>query len=256
MRYGVCIGEDFKKIAFAKKCGFDYIESCFAPLGRGSEEKYQELVAAVKENDIKCEVVNCFMPGDLPVAVENPDYDAIREYVERGMSRGEAIGLKKVVYGSGGARKIQDGGSYADTVAKNEYFLREIVAPIAEKYGITVVIEPLCPKDCNIFNTVKESCVLASSVASDNIQTLADLYHMCVIGDTMENIVDIKGSLHHAHIAEPEKRVYPKQGDSFDYKLFIDAIEEAGCETCSIEANSEDWEKDCVEAMAVLKNIK
>ncbi len=63
----------------------------------------------------------------------------------------------------------------------------------------------------------------------------------------------MKGILRHAHIAEPTKRIYPAAGDACDYKAFLEALEFAGCDTCSVEAGTGDFENDAARAIAVLK---
>ena len=253
MRYGVCVGPEYSKIKAVKEAGYDYVESCFEPLGRGSEENFRNLCNELEKNDIRCEAVNAFIPGDLRVVGDNVDYDALREYIETGMRRGSQIGLKAVVFGSGGARQVCEGLAYEKAYRQILYFLREIVKPIACKYKITVVVENL--SDCNIINTVKEDCIFAALADCEYIKGLADVYHMVVLNDDIGNIKDMKGAIYHAHIAEPSKRMIPVSADEYDYKSFIDALEYAGCERCSVEANTMDFEGDILKAIKVLRSL-
>lgn len=255
MKYGVCIGMDFQNIKIAKECGFDYVESCFHAVTNASEEEYQTLVAEVKKNDILCEAVNCFIPGFMPVCGDNVDYEALKAYIERGMSRAKPIGVKAVVFGSGDARKIPDGCKASKAFVQLAYFLKEIVAPIAEKYEITVVVEPLFRGDSNVIHTLFESVMLASLAESEYVKGLADLYHFVQNRDFMDDFKLLKGEIFHAHIAEPKNRVYPGSKNEYDYKSYIDALEEAGCERMSIEANTKDFANEAKIAIDLLRSL-
>lgn len=261
MRYGVCLGgKATADISVAAQLGYDYFETNFGFLARGTDEEYEAFKKTVKESGIKCEAANCFMPNDLPVTGPSVDCEAIKAYVDKGMCRGVEVGLETVVFGSGGARRIPEGFSYAEGIRQIGYFLGEIVSPIAAKYGITIVIEPLCAAECNMINTVNEGVMLSVIANKDNIQTLADIYHMKFAGDTPDNIRMLKGSIKHAHISNPlpagvTKRIYMKPGDDCDYKAFADALVFAGCPRCSIEASTKDFPADAAEAIKVLRSL-
>ncbi|MBR3768401.1 MAG: sugar phosphate isomerase/epimerase [Clostridia bacterium] len=261
MRFGVCVGIDQKeKVKIAAECGFDYIESGFQMFAAAAEEELTLWEETSKEYSIKCEAVNCFLPGSLKVTGENVDYDALRDFVERGMKNCARLGVKIVVFGSSGARNIPEGFSFAEGFRQLGYFLREIASPSAAKYGITVVTEPLCTDETNIINTVNEGVMLSVFAGKDNIKGLADLYHMTKCGDTAENIINLKGSIAHGHISNPEgigdkKRIYPASVDEYDYKSFVDALEKCGCERCSVEAACFDFAVDAPKAIKLLRSL-
>lgn len=253
MRFGACIGEDASKIKLCEELGYDYVECGFALFGKGKEDKYEVFLDAVKNSNIKCESANCFIPGTMKTTGDNIDYDALAEYIDFGMSRGVAVGLKTVVFGSGGSKQVPEGFSHQKAFSQLIYFLKNIVSPIAAKYGITVVTEPLW--DCNIIRTVKEGVYLAAAVDEENIKGLGDLFHMINVGDTSEDIRIVKGSIGHSHIAEPVTRNYPTDASKYDYKSFIDALEYAGCPRCSVEASTKEFDKDVALSIKVLKSF-
>lgn len=261
MRYGVCIGLDNSdKIKIAAGCGFDYIECGFGTLAKCSDEEFELYKNVLNENNIKVDAANGFLPGELKVCGDKVDCDALAAYIEKGMKRGAEIGLQTVVFGSGGARSLPEGWAYSEGFLQLAEFLRDIAGPIAQKYGVRIVMEPLRRKECNIINTVKEGVMLAACSGRENVGGLADLFHMVEEGDLNEDIKALKGSLWHAHISNPAKRenanrIYPLSINEFDYKAFIDALEYAGCERCSIEAACFDFEKEAPVAAQLLKNI-
>lgn len=261
MRFGVCCGIDNEEnVKIASECGFDYIECGFQLFANATEDQLIEWEEREKKYNILCEATNCFLPNALKVTGETVDYDAVREFVAKGMKNSARMGVKTVVFGSSGARSIPVGFSYAKAVWQMGYFLREIAAPEAAAYGITVVTEPLQMAETNMINTVKEGVMLAVLADRENVKGLADLFHMEQCGDTVNDIRLLSGSIHHAHISNPvgrdgKKRIYPADKNEFDYKSFIDALEDGGCERVSVEAACSDFSIEAPKAIEVLRSL-
>ena len=253
MRFGMCVGNDESKIKLAAESGFDYVESCFSLLAECDDKKLESFRSELDNYSIKCESVNCFLPGSLKVTGPDVDYNALKEYIEKGISRGVGIGLEKVVFGSSGARDVPDGWSYEEAYRQIVFFLKEIAAPIAEKYGVIITIEPLRKTDSNIVNSALEGAALASQADSPFIKCLVDFYHMYEAGDDCGTVKKLTGAIKHAHIAEPVSRHFPRTDDGADYRSFIEALEAAGCETCSVEASTDSFERDCAPAFEAVK---
>lgn len=259
MKFGICGKTD--RIKGAYENGFDYIEPNFGLFATDPDEEYYAFLDELKKYSFSCESANCFIPGELKVTGPDIDYDALTSYLEKGFKRASDAGLKTVVFGSGGARNIPDGYSYRDAVNDMIRFVRDYAAPIAAKYGIAIVFEPLNRRESNIINTVKEGAMLASAINLPNVGALADNYHMYLENDSVDNIRALKGLLLHAHISNPapkdrDGRCYMSPDDEYDYANFIDALEEAGCERVSIEAGVKDFDKEVVEAAKVIKKLR
>lgn len=261
MRFGVCTGIDNEEnVKVAAESGYDYIECGFQLFANATQEQLTEWEEREKKYGIYAEAANCFLPNSLPVTGDNVDYDALKEFVARGMKNSARMGLKTVVFGSSGARSIKEGYSYEKAVKQMGFFLREIASPEAAKYGITVVTEPLQKAETNMINTIKEGVLLAALADRDNIRCLADLFHMEQCGDTAEDVLMIKDSIIHAHISNPvgrdgKKRIYPLSADEFDYKSFIDALKQGTCERCSIEAAVTDFAYEAPLAIKLLRSL-
>lgn len=261
MRFGVCCSiDDEERVKIAVESGYDYIECGFQMFANATEEQLSLWEEREKKYGILCESTNCFLPNALKVTGENVDYEAIREFVARGMKNASRMGVKVSVFGSSGARNIPEGFSYARAVSQMGYFLREIASPEAAKYGITIVTEPLQKAETNMINTVKEGVMLAVLADRDNVKGLADLFHMEQCGDTSEDLLMLAGSIAHGHISNPvgrngKKRIYPASADEFDYKSFVDALEKGGCERISVEADVIDFAYDAPNAIKVLRSL-
>jgi len=255
MKFGVCVGTDAEKIKVLKDTGFDYVETNLTDIATISEEDFEAFLLALKTIDIPCEASNCFIPGEYKLVGKDIDYEKISAYVSKALSRASRAGIKSAVFGSGGARRVPEGVSRADAHKQITYFLKEIVSPEAAKYGIRIAIEPLNKQECNCLNSVHEGVAIAKVTGCDNIKTLADLYHVYLENDKMEDIAALKGEIIHAHIANPVGRCYPAPGDGFDYASFINALKAAGCERCSVEAGTKDFGNEAQKALAVLRTI-
>ncbi len=256
MKFGVCIGTNIENMKIAKSLGYDYCE------GHSQEiaNKPIEHIETMKATGIPVLAANCFI--GLRVVGEERDDAKISEYLEQLFSRGSYLGIKYFVFGSSGARRIPDGMSLEEGRAQIVDFLKRLVAPVAEKYNIPVVIEPLRPAECNAINTVADGIEIAEKVDSHFIKVLADVKHMYEQQEDFKLLYDYKGWVLHAHTSNPDpdpalnkKRIYPKAGDGFNQADFIEPLKAIGVETCSVEADVIDFPTDAAEAIKVLKAL-
>lgn len=259
MKFGMCVNAGLEKIEHVARCGYDYVEYRFEHLANTSDEEFEKLKACLRDNNISCDAVNCFIPGKYTLIGKDLDFSDLYEYIEKGMKRATEINLSTIVFGSGKARSIPEDMTYTEGFNCFVSFLKEVVAPLAEKYNITIVIEPLKRSETNFINTVKEGCMVAAASGSDKIRVLGDYYHMCDSNDTPEDVRDISGCIYHAHIAEPVSRACLTDGSEETYADFIRSLEESGCTRCSIEATHKSYESfftEAAEGIKVLRNIQ
>lgn len=260
MKIGVCRGlDDFESINTAVQVGVDYYECGFGSLAKFDDEKFNLCKDYLEKMSLKCLVANGFIPGDLKVVGDNIDYSALTEYLDKGFERAKILGVQKIVFGSGAARSFPEGYSLEKAKEQLAFFLSEYAAPKAEKAGCVIVMEPLRFCETSMIHTVADGIEIAKMSGKKNVAGLADLYHVYGNNDSIEGIASFKGELLHSHIAEPEKRVYPSTKDTEDviavYKSFFDALKIAGCESCSIEAHTDDFKNDIADALAIIKSL-
>ena len=262
MRYGVGFAlKDAEKVALSKNAGFDFVECSFQSFVFEDQAVRDAYRKALEENDILCETANCFLPGDLKIIGTDFARSEMREYIETGMARGKEMGLQIVVFGSSGARRLPDDVPFPQGMQQIAAFLREVVSPIAAKYGMTVAIEPLRKEESNIIHTVETGVMLASLVDRENISVLADNYHMVGSLETNEELRRMKGQIVHSHISNPTpglpdiRRTYPMEESEWDYKGFVDALAAIGCQRCCIEAHSLDFASEVEKSAALLKRL-
>jgi len=225
MQFGLCTGID--GLAVAEKAGFDYIEPPVANLMPDKPEpEFQKNKAQALSGRIQARAFNCFIPGNLKVTGPDADLEALKAYVESAARRAASIGADVIVFGSGGARRVQDGFPVDDAMKQVQEFLRAI-APIAADARVTIAIEPLNRRECNIINSVNEGCDLARQVNHPAVKALADLYHIGQESESYENTSAAGSLLAHVHIAHPATRHCPLPDDGCDYGAFFRALKAA-----------------------------
>ena len=139
MRFGVCCSA--KDAHLVKQEGYDYVELNFSHITAMNEEDFNAVKATLEKIGIQAESYNGFFPWTQKLYTDYTD-DTLRKYCEIGFSRAQTLGGKIAVLGCGGPRRIPEG---ADPEATKEHFVRfaRIIGDVADKYDITVAIEPL-----------------------------------------------------------------------------------------------------------------
>ena len=145
--------------------------------------------------------------------------------MRKAFDRAKVLGIKIIVLGSGGARKVPDGFSQDEAWKQLVEFAKRI-APEAKKRGIVVAVEPLQKGETNTINTAAEGLKWVKAVNHPNFQLMVDFYHLSLEKEDPAILVSAKRNIKHIHIANPAGRKFPLTADEFDYsKFFADAEE-------------------------------
>ena len=252
-RIGVCTS--LSKAPLVKSAGGHHVEQSITgfmiPEKSDAEfsAKRQEAAASVLPI-ISC---NGFFPGDIQLIGPNADHERAARYTEKAMQRCAQTGVTTVVLGSGRARISPEGFS-REEAEKQFCELLSRLGPIAGKYGVTIVIEPLRSQECNFINTVLEGYEIAKKVNHPNIRVLADLYHMAQEGEGPQSIRKAGHKyLCHVHIAEKDRRTPPGvDGDDFTpYFRALKKIKYRG--NISIECGWDNFEQQVTPAIQEVK---
>lgn len=258
MKLGVCTSPD--KIMIAAEAGFEFIECGFAWLSSRSEEEYQEIVKIVDAAPIKVEACNGMLPAELKVTGPNVDKAALEAYLEKTFARAARLGVKAVVFGSGGARAVPEGASHVEGWRQVVEYLR-LAGPIARKYGVCIAIEPLRAAECNIVNYVSEGTLLSAIVDDPAVGVLGDTHHMNCGCEPVEHLVYAGEKLYHIHISHSMGneggRDYPYENDGNDHAAVFEALKKANYQgRVSIEAGCKDMLEDGKRAFALLNALR
>lgn len=248
---GICAG--IENNILAEQAGYTFIEEGVRKFLVPSEAESVFLanLEKAKKSALPVRACNSFLPGEMKCVGSNPVHGEIIRFAEVAFKRAELSGVKIIVFGSGGSRSIPEGFS-GDEATKQFVDLCKQLAPIAGKYHVVVVVEPLNTKECNFINSVAEGGEIVKVVNHPNIRLLADLYHMKMEDEGPANIIRYGDLLRHVHIAEKEGRSAPGTHGE-DFLPYFDALKQVGYKgAISVECKWQDLEK---QAPAALRTI-
>jgi D-psicose/D-tagatose/L-ribulose 3-epimerase len=249
----VAVGEKCLPV-LAKGYGYDYFELPLSSVAAMNDAGFTRLLSAVQTIGLPCEATNVLFPGSLRLTGTEVSLPKVAEYLELAFDRAHRLGAQVCVFGSAGARNVPQGFPKERAWVQLVEMLR-MAAPIAEKNGLAMAIEPLNHNESNIINSGAEGFALARLVERPNIGLLLDFYHMAVDGEDPGIAVTARQVLRHAHFADPDGRIYPKTlKDSF--RPFFAALKTAGYQgRVSIEAGFESFIEDAPPTLAILRTL-
>ena len=251
---GICVDPD--RFEAAQAAGFDYVETNASRVAALTEPDFEKLAAQVAQLRISVAASMSFIPGAIKLT--GPEVDPAKQmaYVAGALGRLKRLGVKVVVLGSGGARRVPDGFSRDEAFNQLVDFCRRI-APVARENGITIAIEPLRKQETNIINTAREGLALVKAVDRPEIRLLVDYYHLAEEGENPDIIAEAGSLVVHTHIANPKGRVYPLSLDESAYGGFFSNLCKIGYQgRLSIEASTKDFAAEAPQSLALLRNAR
>jgi sugar phosphate isomerase/epimerase len=254
MQLGVCADPQYGP-ALAD-AGFDFVELHVQNHLRTmeGEEAFLPELERIQESPVPALAANCFVPGSLKITGPEADLSRLEAYVETALARAGRAGIETVVFGSGGARQVPEGYDRGRAWRQLVEFGR-MVAPVAAAHGVTLVVEPLSVRECNVLTTVGEAGRYVLEVDHPSFRLLVDSYHWSRDDDRLEDILEYGPLVRHVHVATTASRL-PPGFERCDFGPFFGALREAGYDgPVSIESRWDDVEAQAAEAYARLARI-
>ncbi len=189
----------FKLVPQFKEAGYEFIETTVAAYGGISDEEFEEFLKEAKSCGLPVEAANCLFPG---IYLYNEPDRAV-EWIKTVADRSARLGIKTLVFGSGGARHFVDEMTEDEALAFLADLLKRMAPIVAEK-GITIVVEPLEKPATNCINETHTGAKLVRMVNHPNIRLLVDYYHYARENDRLDPMnVPLFA---HIHTADPANR--------------------------------------------------
>lgn len=248
-----CICTDFadrERLKYLKKLGYTCIEPILFKFAELSESEAKDFKAFIDGEGLKCVSFNCMFPGGFHLYADGYDEKKIVEYAENAYYKAALSGTKIVTLGSGGARAVPDGMTHDEAFEKLGATLRNILAPIAKKNGLSICIEPLRTCETNFLNNARDLLRIVKESGCDNVGITLDYFQSYFGGDTSADIIACGKSLLHTHLASVKhNRAYPVNDDVEDFKKFFDALKVIGYEgalslECTAGLTGKDFEEE------------
>ena len=258
--FGACRG--FGDAPLMKELGYDFIEGGVAHALQPdkSDEEWKRRRDEVRALSIPLRSCNGFLPGKFRLTGEKASFDKPLEYAEKACRRADEVGLKTIVFGSGGARNAPKGFPKEKAVEQFVDFCKRLAGRIAD-CKVCVVLEPLQPKEANYLNFVREGRELCERIGSPRIRLLADIFHMLQGGEGAQSIEQTTPELlRHCHIAEKGPRTAPGlSSDGSQFAPYFDALKKIGYEggvSCECGwGKKEDLRANLEKALAVMRRL-
>lgn len=128
-----------------------------------------------------------------------------------------------LVFGSGKQRQAPPGVPKAEALARFEDGLAS-VAPHALEHGVTILIEPLAPRLCNLVNRLEEAAALIGEIGSPAVRTMFDVHNTEGEALAAPALIDkYMPLIRHVHLNEMDGR-RPGLG-SYDFKTLLQALQ-------------------------------
>lgn len=252
MRFGCCAS--LEQIAPIVEAGYDYIELPVATVKAESPDiEFEPVIERVKAAGIVPEAWNCLLPGDMKITGPEVDGYRLERYLRTAFERIEELGGEVVVFGSGGARRVPDGFPLEEAREQIIEFVT-LAGQIAGTHGITIAIEPLNSRECNIINSVSEGLEYVRSADHPFVKVLADLYHMDEENEPILDIVEAGNELVHTHTADTG-RLFPGSG-CYPHRQFFETLRSIGYNNrMSVECRWNEFAAECKSALEFLRKL-
>jgi sugar phosphate isomerase/epimerase len=246
--------KDFRNTLLLRSLGYDFIEPSVGDFLKPGEDEKEFESQFFKYKESPLPVISCinFIPKELKSVGPVTHHDQIIGYAETAFRRAKQVKMKYIVFGSGGSRRIPD--NWTKEKAYTQFVeLVSRMAPVAKKYGIVIVLEPLNKEQVNFINSLAEGAEIVNKVNHPNLRMLADIYHMLKENEPAEEIIKFGKLLYHCHIGEKEVRSAPGiKGD--DFKPYLNALKQVNYSGgLSLECVWNNFDAEVASAIGYLK---
>ncbi len=252
---GIGVATGLDNAGLLKAAGYDClvenIQKIVAPKNV-SDKQFREHQLLIEDLAVPIYAMNIFIPGNHMVVGPAVNEDTILAYTEEVFKRTRAAGIKMIVWGSGGSRRVPEGFDHEK--AKEQFIaIARKVSAQAKLYDIVLALENLNSGETNFINTLEEAIEIAKKVNHPNFRVCADIYHMLKEEESASVILEGKNYLVHCDIAEKDGRT-PPGVNAYDFKPFLSALKAINYKgKIIIEAKWEDFEKQAGPAHDYLK---
>ncbi len=257
--FGACRG--LKDVPLMREVGYDFFEGGVAGMFMPDkdDEAWKKQKDAILSAPLPLRSCNGFLPGKFRLTGPKASFDEPLAYAAKACARADEVGLKTIVFGSGGARNAPEGFPKEQAVEQFTEFCRKLAMRVAG-CKVAIVLEPLQPKEANFLNFVSEGVDICKKVGSPRIRQLADIFHMEQGGEGPESILKAGPLLLHCHIAEKGPRTAPGlKSDGSEFIPYFDALKAigyAGGVSCECGwGDKKDFAKNLEIALATMKRV-
>ena len=247
------------RLELIKRLGFDFVEPSVYNVSKMSEDEFNLFKKELTMAGLPARAFCLFFPSDIKTTGPEVSQQKIVDYLNHSLNRCKQLGGQTIVYGSGGSRRVPEGYDY-DTAWEQLVSFFKTAGEIARNYGITIVIEPLFQKNCNIINRVSEGLSMCRRVDHPNIRLLADNFHMMKENEDPKIILDAGSEyLHHVHLRDIELGFIGEKDREYFDRFFgmLNTIKYKGRLSLEVDVKPSDpkeFERQALECIEFIKS--
>lgn len=255
--FGICTGAPGEARAKTlRDAGCDYYEPAVATglMGK-SREEFDAGLASWAEGGLEPRSANLFLPGDLKVVGPDVEPDRVQTYMTEALDRAKALGISRVVFGSGKSREVPDGFS-RDEAHRQLKDAARWASGAAEKAGgdATICLEHLRHQETNIINSLAEAGRIAEELDLANVGLVVDIYHLMEEQEDFDVVNQVAAKVAHVHVCGPDRHP-PAEDDEKRLASLFERLAAIGYKgRISIEANFSDVTSEAPAALATVRH--
>ncbi len=251
MKIGFCGKMD--RAAEIAAAGFAYMELPVSALAEWTEEELAAHESTLKELKLPVPSFNVLFPGTIALLGKDSRDQEIRDYLRLVFPRVQRLGGKTVVFGSGRSRMRPESMS-CDEAFRRLTEVTRLIGEEAEKFGLTIVIEPLNRGETNTINSVGEGACLRAAVNHPAVALLGDFYHIALEGEPPADLLRL-GGISHCHIATKEGRRIPLQEEPGFREMFAAMKKTNYAGNISVEGRADNLAEEGPVSIRLLEKI-
>ncbi|MEO5977758.1 MAG: sugar phosphate isomerase/epimerase family protein [Chryseolinea sp.] len=226
------------------------IQNCISPL-KFSDAEFEKYLAIFAQMKMKIYAVNIFIPGEMKLVGPDVQEQKILDYARQVLARCKKAGIKMIVWGSGGARRVPEGFDHKKATQQFIEIAKK-VSVLAKEYSITIALENLNSTETNFINRVEEALAVVQAVNHPNFRLCVDVYHMLKEAEPPAIIGKTKKYLVHCDLAERDNRTPPGVvGD--DFRPYLQALYKVGYDKVIVLECR--WENIAAQAVPARANL-
>jgi D-psicose/D-tagatose/L-ribulose 3-epimerase len=255
VEFGVCIGPPGEaRAALLLAAGCDYYEPTVAKAIMAEDRAgFEAHVGEWTAGGLAPRAANVLLPGDLPIVGERADAGKLRAYLDEALSRAAALGIERVVFGSGTARNVPDGFPREQAYGQ----LREALRTACDAAGAETIVclEHLRAAETNLVNRLEEAGDIVGELGLANLALVADAYHLAEEGEEVAVVAKVADKVAHVHVCGPARRP-PTEADEPLLRPFFEQLAAIGYRgRCSIECNFAEVDSEAPAALDAVRRI-
>lgn len=230
---GICTGfsgdgtYSIPHLEFIREMGFNYLELPLNAVAALDEVEFAKLLTAKDTWGLPVLCMNCFMDSSVALTGDKACTEKIDSYVKAAVKRAHALGVKKLVLGSGASRNAPPGFSL-ERANKQLLNALDIMLKYTEPLNILLILEHLNNGESNLITSFREAAALVSRLNRPGLRSILDFYHFKLGNEADELIVKNIDLIGHVHYARTLGRCFPEYGDIPDSCEQLRLLKQAG----------------------------